>query len=66
MQTTKFRCPNPECRVTLSIPAQIQGQRVRCAGCGQSFVVPPTSLKGTGITKKRNRRSGGNSDRRAA
>jgi len=42
MRSIKFRCPNPQCRVTLAIPAPMQGQRVKCAGCGQSFLVPPS------------------------
>lgn len=40
MQPIRMRCPNPKCRVILSIPQEMTGQRVRCAGCGESFPVP--------------------------
>jgi len=46
MRSIKFRCPNPQCRVTLSIPTPMQGQRVKCAGCGESFLVPPSVPSG--------------------
>lgn len=41
MLSMKVRCPNAKCRVTLLIPEQLHGQQVRCAGCGEPFVVPP-------------------------
>ena len=66
MRSTKFRCPNPDCRVVLSIPAQVQGQRVRCAGCGQSFVVPPAALKTRKSAGQKTRRSKSDSDLSAA
>ena len=44
MRSFKFRCPNPQCRLTLCIPVQTQGKRVRCAGCGRSFLAPPAGL----------------------
>ena len=40
MRAMKFRCPNPKCHVTLSIPQTMQGRQVRCADCGQSFPAP--------------------------
>jgi len=44
MCSIKFRCPNPKCRVVLSIPQKMRGRHVRCAGCGQEFIVPIISL----------------------
>ena len=44
MLSFRLRCPNPKCRVVLSIPEQLHGQHVRCAGCGTSFLVPPTIM----------------------
>lgn len=41
MLSLKVRCPNVKCRVKLLIPQQLHGHRVRCAGCGEPFVVPP-------------------------
>lgn len=41
MRSIKVRCPNPTCHAVLSIPPQLQGQKVRCAGCEHSFFVPP-------------------------
>ena len=40
MKSSTLRCPNPQCRVTLMIPGEMVGQKVRCADCGHSFVVP--------------------------
>jgi len=40
MSSIRFRCPNPKCRLTLHIPVQTLGRKVRCAGCGYSFLVP--------------------------
>ena len=34
------KCPNPQGRLTLTIPDDAFGQRVRCAACGHAFVVP--------------------------
>lgn len=44
MRSHSFRCPNPDCKAVLSIPEEMMGQRVRCAGCGQSFLVPPADI----------------------
>ena len=44
MRSHSFRCPNPDCRAVLSIPEEMMGQRVRCAGCGQSLLVPPADF----------------------
>ena len=44
MCSIKFRCPNLRCRVVLSIPHKMRGRHVRCAGCGQEFVIPILSL----------------------
>ena len=44
MSSLKYRCPNPQCRLTLHVPGKMQGQTVRCAGCGRSFLVPPAGL----------------------
>lgn len=41
MPTLRLRCPNSNCRVVLSIPENMQGQRARCAACGHAFMVPP-------------------------
>jgi len=40
MAVRKHRCPNPKCRKVLMIPAEMQGREVRCADCGELFVVP--------------------------
>ncbi len=40
MKPLSYRCPNPKCRVMLSIPASMTGQSVRCGNCSQEFVVP--------------------------
>ena len=40
MRELKLKCTNPQCRLTLVIPEEAFGQRVRCGGCGHSFVVP--------------------------
>ena len=40
MRSLQLKCPNSQCRLTLTIPGEAFGQRVRCAGCGHSFVVP--------------------------
>lgn len=42
MEVFKFRCTNPKCRQTLSIPNTAAGMQVRCAKCGQAFLVPLT------------------------
>jgi len=42
MSSINHRCPNPRCRVMLSIPRRPHWRRVRCAVCGRSFDVPPT------------------------
>ena len=59
MRSINFQCPNPQCRVALSIPSQMQGQRVRCAGCGQSFLVPPAGLPGNRTTGTKRRKTNG-------
>ena len=41
MLSLRLRCPNPRCGVVLSVPEQLHGQNVRCAGCGENFFVPP-------------------------
>lgn len=49
MQYTNMRCLNRECRVTLSIPAEMIGRKVRCAVCGREFLVPlRVNLRKTG------------------
>lgn len=40
MRQVQLRCPNPQCQLTLMIPVKAFGQRVKCAGCGHSFIVP--------------------------
>lgn len=60
----KLRCPNPQCRVTLSIPGEMQGQRVQCAGCGHSFFVPMVALHTPPV--KPNKALGGKDISRAA
>ena len=40
MRQLQLRCPNPQCRLTLTIPADALGQRVKCASCGYAFIVP--------------------------
>ena len=55
MQSTmKYRCPNLRCGVTLAIPPQMQGRKVRCGSCGQSFHVPLLTLK---LPRRYNRKS---------
>ncbi|MDY6914670.1 MAG: hypothetical protein SVT52_09485 [Planctomycetota bacterium] len=38
---------NPKCRVMLTVPEQMRGQRVRCAACGEIFFVPPPAEPAT-------------------
>jgi len=57
MEQLKFRCPNPQCRIMLSIPWSMQGQRVRCAGCGQQFFAPPAGMRSSRIASPNRRRS---------
>jgi len=57
MRVLRVRCPNPRCRVILAIPREIQGQRVKCAGCGQSFPVPISLADRSGV-KNRLRKAG--------
>jgi len=57
MRPLRIRCPNPKCRVILSIPPELRAQRVKCAGCGQSFSVP-VSLARQGESKTRYRQAG--------
>ncbi len=66
MRSTKLQCPNPKCHVTLSIPGDIRGQKVRCAGCGQSFVAPPNSIRNGRKSNGKNHRSKGGSSKRNA
>ncbi|MFW6132692.1 MAG: BRcat domain-containing protein [Planctomycetota bacterium] len=40
MRPVRLRCPNPRCRLILSIPTHMRGRRVRCAACGHQFVAP--------------------------
>ncbi len=63
MKFSRFRCPNPRCQVILSIPNEMHGKPVHCAGCGEVFVVPPSNLN-----RRRNasRRRGRGKDYRAA
>ena len=42
MSTVNHRCPNPRCVVLLTVPRQTEWHRVRCRGCGNIFVMPPT------------------------
>ncbi|RPI61530.1 MAG: hypothetical protein EHM48_05495 [Planctomycetaceae bacterium] len=49
MLSLRLRCPNPKCRVVLSIPEQLHGQHVKCAGCGTSFLVPPRMFNPIGM-----------------
>ena len=39
VRSFKQRCPNPDCRATLSVPENMRGHNVRCAKCGHSFFV---------------------------
>ncbi len=57
MRSLRIRCPNPKCHVILSIPVKMHGQRVRCAGCGQSFLAP-VQPAGRTANKKRYRKAG--------
>jgi len=41
MRNNKFRCPNPQCREVLLIPEKLHGVQVKCAKCGEQFLVPP-------------------------
>lgn len=54
MSSLKYRCPNPKCRLTLHVPVKMQGQTVRCAGCGHSFLVPPAAMARGAKSVKRN------------
>jgi uncharacterized paraquat-inducible protein A len=36
-------CPRLSCRAVLQVPALARGQRVRCAECGMTLMVPATS-----------------------
>ena len=56
MLSLRIRCPNARCRIGLLIPEQLQGQQVRCAGCGQAFLVPP--IMPGGLRASRLARSG--------
>ena len=40
MSSVKLRCPNPGCHLVLEVPEEMFGQRVRCGGCGCSFIAP--------------------------
>ncbi len=40
MKPFSYRCPNPKCRVVLSIPESMRGQSARCGSCSQEFMVP--------------------------
>ncbi|HDZ22578.1 hypothetical protein LCGC14_0284100 [marine sediment metagenome] len=44
MRPVTMTCPNPRCRLALSVPGRVGGQKVKCAGCGQVFVSPPPEL----------------------
>ena len=57
MSSLNLRCPNPKCRVTLAVPLRMQGTQVRCAGCGQSFLVPPSGLAVSRPGQSRNTQS---------
>ena len=52
MADARVRCPNPECHMILSVPVESQGQRVRCAACGESFLTPLTGIRNR-LRKKR-------------
>jgi len=38
--TVSSACPNPGCRKTLKVRAELLGRRVRCPSCGTIFVLP--------------------------
>jgi len=40
MRPFQYRCPNPKCRVLLSIPESMRGRSARCGSCSQEFVAP--------------------------
>ena len=56
MRQLQLTCPNPQCQLTLMIPGEAFGQRVRCAACGRSFVVPIARIV-TPSTAKRKRKA---------
>jgi hypothetical protein len=50
MRSFPYCCPNPKCRVVLSIPESMRGQSARCGSCSQEFMVPfamPLTLRTT-------------------
>ncbi len=56
MKPVKTNCPNPQCKLKLVIPEEACGQRVRCAACGHSFIVPilrPSRFRSTSTRRTR-------------
>ncbi len=53
MRPLQLKCPNPQCRLMLMIPGEAFGQRVKCAGCGQSFVVPMIRITAPRKTRRK-------------
>lgn len=58
MQYLKLSCPNPACRVVLAVPEEMQGQRVRCAGCGEQLLVPPAGMVAGRTARRRSKDEG--------
>src|SRR5215218_6069680 len=41
----RVRCPNPDCEIVYTVPAEYAGKRARCAECGTRTLIPtPTAV----------------------
>src|SRR5436189_2247817 len=36
----RVRCPNPDCEIVYTVPAEYAGKRARCAECGTRTLIP--------------------------
>lgn len=57
MRPLQLKCPNPQCRLTLMVPGDAFGQRVKCAACGHSFVVPVVRIESPRKAKRKRKAS---------